>query len=305
MKTRVFFYALVPMFCLLYAAMSASNTSSDETFLRAFFDDSHQIQTHDFETVLKVSLELGERAVPALNAGLNCRDHRKSELAIQALLRVGGPKAVKALREFYKTTGDEWTQAYLCRAMASTGSRDDIRFLTKALNGPHLGVGSAPVSAAAYALGVLKVTEAQPQLELLAKDESSIAGEAARQALTWIRGTGWATPQETLASGSDAVILALFRFGIPSTDQSDTFADSVSKRLWKREGDTWTYSPLPQGTKDTPGISFRVDMNTEETRAYCFVGLHFGELAGKGCEAMLWKEKGVWKVAGFCVTMAA
>ena len=171
------------------------------------------------------------------------------------------------------------------------------------LSGGHYGSEWPPIQQAAFSLGVLRAKEVKSALEQTASKKEGFASAAAECALKWFDGDIWrVTPGQNIST-RDSVILSLIRFGIPRMDESTSFLEKESYRVWRREGKTWMWESTNKASlEDIPTISFQVHIAPDSKRAICSVGLTFGPLNGGGYNFVLRKNAGVWGVIGVMQT---
>lgn len=154
--------------------------------------DNSCIDTTNCLTIAVV--EAGETALPILQKAMKdesgeCADERH-EISVSAASIVGGPKAVDLLLQEYHQHPQSDTEAALCFAMASTGRKEDIKFLLDTL------VRDAPdpdydrwysIQAAAISLGILRRKEAIPLLKrLLREDPVGLLADSLERSVYWI-----------------------------------------------------------------------------------------------------------------------
>jgi len=292
-----------------WATTCLSEGANDPAILHRFFGTARSSTSDNaapgerpYQVVI-ATMEMQEKALPILLQALTDPDENKRYLAIQCLASIPGPEAASALRKRYTETKDIWIKTARCSVLAASATPDDVRFLIQSLKGKPCGDEGVPMAAAAYSLGILRAKEAEAALKTAAQTyEGSLASQAARCALNWINGPRWKTPQQTSASGADAVILSVLRFGIPRSDESEVFLDSNGKRLWKRKGDSWSHETRTDHAQALPSINFSVAFTRDSQRAVCSVGLTFGPLNGSGFDIILKKEGQDWRVVGICQT---
>lgn len=302
-RTIIRFIALV---ALLLPIVKANAQSNNLEQLRSIFTKENRATTPPWELKpILQAFDMGETALPLLKDFLiKSNNENKTYWATHSIATIGGKKAIDIIRGAYKKTKSSLLKSFLCFTLASTGSKEDIEFLIQALQGEHIGDEWPPIQQAAYSLGVLRAKKARSELEHTAKKKpGTFASDAASDALKWIDGDMWETPQIENTIESDEVILAMIRFGIPRLSESTTFYEKTSKRVWKRKEKTWSYEAQQELSTDTlPSISFSVHIAPDRVRAICSVGLHFGPLNGSGYEFIMKKIDGAWKVVGVMQT---
>lgn len=254
----------------------------------------------------KWTLEAGVAAIPVLKRGLSDQTTEERQyLAAYFLGLIGGHEARDILKHEYELAHDTWLKALLCFCMSSTGDEQDINFLIQSLKGETIGDDWPPIEAAALALGVLRPQKAVVGLTACAKkDRGSIASDAADKALKWIQGRSPQTPQAKEAPEREQIILAMFRCGIPRTEESDDFYEGDRNLRWLYRDGAWKFQPVisDAALKDVPGISFDVYVTQDHSKALVAVGMTFGPLNGKGYNYVLEKDKGEWRVVGILST---
>lgn len=270
----------------------------------------------DIRPSVKIVLDLGEAAIPTLKKALYDPREEVRNFASQALFFIGGEKARDTLREAGEKTKDDFIQMCLCLSMASTGTPADIDFLMKTLESGN-DKDSRAATGAFLSLVVLKP-------ERLIREIISVSGTGTPMDLKnkdskWkelfllsLDLTGADPPQMKAAEPEDKIILTLFTFGIPGTDQSLLFLEAGKERTWKLENKTWSFFQDDNReiyhSKDVsevykpPYIEFEIHINPAGTQALANVGVIFGKLAGHGYAFTLKNIKGEWKVAGMALT---
>jgi hypothetical protein len=253
----------------------------------------------------RACLEAADDAVPALSKSLrDRRDPDRRGLAAYGLALIGGERARDALRSEWKRTKDFGIERLLCAAMASTGSRGDIDFLIRALRGPRIGEGWPVVESAALSLGVLRASSAAPMLQACAEDGAgTVAGQACRTSLGWLRGESSPEEPRTAASPRDRVIAAVFACGIPRVENTSRLYEWKQNHVWRRRGKAWeTETESPKEPAQIPTIDFDVYVNADASRAIAAVSLVFGRLDARGYTFILRRAGASWRVTGILST---
>ncbi len=312
MKNRNLVMVLVFVIMFFRFVDCDAQSRSEGTILKDFFS-ANPHPTEELvsakESMPKVCLEAGDKAIPILSEAVKnvtASNVGQADIAVNCLVRIGGPEVVRFFRKMYDESADETyrdvMRAILCKAMQSTGSGEDINFLMDSLSGSAWGgvKGLAP-RAAAYSLAVLKPEIAKTALKNRSK-ELTVPSEEVKFTLERVNGREWHTPQAVSAKGPDAVILTVFRFGIPNISMSDAFVELKAKRIWKRTADTWRYEPLIDYDKYHHFISFDVFVTKDGKRAMCSVGLFCGNTCGYGYDYVLKYDGEGWRVVGLFPT---
>jgi hypothetical protein len=307
---------LVPVGISFLSGIVFGQTGDDETRLRNFLSsESHSSQAirSAEKEIPKLCLEVGEKAIPMLwesvSNTLKDPTHTNAEVANVAsdcLVKIGGPEVVKLFKKIYTESegkpyrdGAKWV---LCWAIQSASTPQDIQFLIDSLEGPVYGPERLIPSAAAYGLAVLKPQAAKQALEKRAEEYKNTLPEEVKFALARINGPEWDTPQADSASGTDLLILAVLRFGVPHLDISDNFLETKTGRFWKRDGNAWRYDNQRPKDGSIPSISFDVFVTKDQKRAICSVGIHCGNVCGYGYDFVLRNTKDGWRVVGLFPT---
>jgi hypothetical protein len=200
---------------------------------------------------------------------------------------------------------------YLCLTMASTGTPEDVYFLMKTL-----GAGNDKDNKAA-ASAFLSLVVLKP--DKMIKDIKLNSGAGAKIDLKWkelfllsMNLGSQEPPQMATAGPEDKIILSLFKFGIPGTDQSPVFLEAGKERNWKLENKVWSFfqddnreiyhSKDVSGVYKPPYIEFETYIDKTGTRALVNVGVIFGKTAGSGYSFTLKMMKSEWKVVGMALT---
>ncbi|OGR11809.1 MAG: hypothetical protein A2277_16455 [Desulfobacterales bacterium RIFOXYA12_FULL_46_15] len=262
----------------------------------------------DIGPAAKIVLDLGESAVPALKKALYDPKEDIRNFASEALFLIGGEKARDALKEAHDKTKNESVLIYLCLTMASTGTPEDVYFLMKTLEAGNDKTNDRAAASAFLSLVVLKPDRIIREIKLN-------LGSGARMDSKWkalfllSMDLGCQEPQQmTTAGPEDKIILTLFKFGIPGTDQSTVFLEAGKERTWKFENKLWSFfqddnlevyhSKEISYRYKPPYIEFETYIDKTGTRALVNVGVIFGKDAGSGYSFTLKMIKGEWKAVG-------
>ncbi len=259
----------------------------------------------------KIILDLGEAAIPALKKALYDPREDIQNFASGALFLIGGEKAKDTLKDAYDKTKNESILRDWCLSMASTGTPDDVYFLMKTLEPGNDNEKKAAASAF-LSLVVLKPDKMVKDIELNSGSGAKIDSKWKELFLLSMNLGSREPPQMATAGPEDKIILTLFKFGIPGTDQSPVFIEEGKERTWKLENKVWSYFQdnhreiyHSKGVSDIykpPYIDFETYINKTGTQALVNVGVVFGKQAGSGYSFILKMIKGEWKLVGMALT---
>jgi hypothetical protein len=296
--------AVIVLLAALLPISTAFSEDDGTSLLTSLLGPDHAIENYPWEDkIVSTAFLMGEKAIPILEKSLSHRDEDKAFSAGRALAVIGGDRAVAVLRKKYEETGAIWIKSMLCFALGSTGKPEDVKYLLRSIEGDDMSDEEVSIQSAAYSLGVLRAEEARGDLHrIMEKNSDTFPSEAARMALQWMDREPWQTPQAVTAEGKDEVILALFRFGIPRTDEADAFVEKKAHRVWRRHDKSWSYRDCSGVTEKMPCIGFAVWMSTDGARALCSVGLVFDRLNASDYDFVLKKVEGEWRVVGVNLT---
>ena len=112
-----------------------------------------------------VLMRLGRRAFPPLRSALGASETYLRNHALEVVTRIG-PAAHELAPIIRPLLGDTISRSYACRALAAIGDQEAVPWLLAFLDDTQLEIRCA----AAAALGPLRVLEAKPRLEALARD---------------------------------------------------------------------------------------------------------------------------------------
>lgn len=256
----------------------------------------------DFTRLRQAAIDAGPTALPLLRRLLASPDELIRYRAAYALAFCGQLESADLLLEEFKRSQDEGLKTVICFTLARRGSESDVRFLVGALKGEHYGDEWPAIQQAALSLGVLRSRSAVASLEVTArKTPSGIAGDAAKEALAWIREGEYDV--SAVAAVDDLLpVLAVMRHGVPRVSESHVFVERAAHRLWKREGRTWLVEPSQSTSDAVPSISFETVVSADRKRAVVAVGLTFGRLNGVSYDYLLSNSAGAWRVIGILPT---
>ncbi len=260
----------------------------------------------DISPAVKIVLDLGESAIPTLKKALYDPKAEIQRFASQALFFIGGEKARDTLKDAYDKTKNEFVHMCLCLSMASTGMPGDIDYLIKTLEPGNDKDNKAAATGAFLSLVVLKP-------ERLFKDDTQMDSKWKELFLLSLDLASEDSPQMKTAGQEDNIILSLFRFGIPGTDQSPVFLEAGKEITWKLEKKAWSSfkdnNPEIYHSKEVPDlyykppyIEFETHINSAGTKALVRTGIIFGKKSGHGYSFILKNIKGQWKVFGMALT---
>ncbi len=262
-------------------------------------------------SVAKIALDLGESAIPVLKKALYSPKEDIRNFASEALFLIGGEKARDTLKDAFDKTKTEFIQMHLCLSMASTGTQDDVYYLMKTLESGNDKDGKAAASAF-LSLVVLKPDKMIKDIKLNSGAGARIDSKWKELFLLSMNLGSREPPQMATAGPEDRIVLTLFKFGIPGTDQSPVFIEEGKERTWNLENKAWSYfqddnreiyhSKGMSNIYKPPYIDFEIYINKAGTQAMANVGVIFGKLAGSGYFFTLKMVKGEWKVTGMALT---
>jgi len=267
------------------------------------------IDLDSINPAIKIIFDTGESSIPMLKKALNDKTNIiRRHFAALGFTLIGGEKSKKILQNAYEQTNDKTINTYLCYTMASTGSDEDIEYLVENVKSSSGGGQGAATLAALLSLRVLKPAEILSMVSSYVKSENStIFLEDAEMAATLLGISGAKTPQAEYAQGRDQIVLTLFRYGIPRVNESKTFIETSSKRIWMYSDGSWLFSTDQMRQSDTnesylsyepPSIHFDVHVTPDKSKALATVGLIFGPKNGVGYSYILRSSSPGWKVVG-------
>jgi len=251
-----------------------------------------------FQWIEDEALDEGERALADAGEALAVgRGSMRQSLAAHCAAIVGGPVARDILETAHGRIGGDGVKSELASCMASTGSRDDVRFLIRALEGEQIGDHWGPIVSAALALGVIRAEAARDALQACAaRGRGTIASHAAAQALAWIR-TPPVVPSSPGDSVSDRIVKVVFRCGIPGNDASPCFTERED-RVWVRSGNTWLVQPAcpSPSPPHPPSILPKIHFGKDGRSALVRVTVWFGPMAATYYTYVLRNVGNRWRV---------
>jgi hypothetical protein len=264
--------------------------------------DTEDESLADLVILRQAAVDAGPAALPLLRRLLPSAKRSVRYRAAYALAYSGQLESADLLLDDFNRSQDLGIKTLTCFTLARRGSRSDVRFLIRALQGEHFGDEWPPIQVAALSLGVLRDRSAIAALGVAAKKTpDSIASGAAEEALSWISVGAYDVPS---VSAGDALlpVLAVMRHGVPRISESPVFFERGADRLWKRQGRAWMVENSSSNPDKAPLISFEAIVSADGKRAVVAVGLTFGRLNGVGYDYLLSNATGSWKVIGILPT---
>ena len=248
-------------------------------------------------------LEAGDTALPLLETQLERGSPDQQELAALGLGYLGGEESVRLLSAAHsRLTGQDekdprslpapFVRKQLCHAMASTGLRDDVRFLIESLESPDGDV----VRSATESLAVLRASQALGALAACVE-----RAEGRRPALA--QGCEWArelirgeSNVSSMVSGGvselDRIVSAVLFSGVPI--ELDGLVDLSAGLHWTPSG-RWQEASVESPDRKAK-VQFRIYVTEDGRRGLVETNYSCGLLCGAGYESVLFKDRGRWRV---------
>jgi len=304
------------------------------SFIRIYEKAEAEPDSRMGRQALFAALDAGEEASDFLIGRLQSASGRPKEQAGAFLSYIGGRKAVDALLKAQQKDGSGNMAVFCALAMGSTGSKEDVQYLIKALKKGGSSGEKPAQTVAAHTLGLLKAKEAVDALAAsLHKDGigNGWASDAAQDAITWISGKKWKVPSAEGLPEEEKIIFHLFSEGFPYMEWGSAFKGDYSryfenarKRVWQRNGRTWEIIPAARSKDASALINFRIHISPDGSRALVAVfrdwfvdGAPFSKSGGKpgialagfsgpisqiAYDCLLVKSGGEWKTKGVIMT---
>jgi hypothetical protein len=186
-------------------------------------------------------------------------------------------------------------------AMGTTGSPDDVAFLTTLLRTPFTDHNIWSVTlTAATTLGLLRATAARDSLEAaLARDGGGITFTG--HAITWALASLDRPPCADSASGKleEELIRIVIQCGPQSMNTARRYRESSTGDIWSFDGETWRLSPgTPADTATKLLVSGSATVAPDNRRAEVKLSTWCGQLCAEGWTYRLMLSGGKWRVVG-------
>lgn len=272
------------------ALLSAISTDAD------YSDSDMDISPH-----VKLAVELGDSAIPALARRLDTARGEERQRVETAIAYIGGTRAVRLLQQQVSLSPSAPTKGLLSFAVPSAPTTELSTTLISFLKGPHFGSDWFPIEQSAYSLGVMRERSAIAALRAAAQTEnepSNFASSAAKEALAWIQGSPVRIRFLVLSSDDD-LLRSIVASGLPSLGRSTSWCenDSVS-RTWQKTSSGWVVKGGCLVDPNTPEISFSGYRSSDGRRAVVAVAFSLGPKDGAGYNYVLRRYGTHWKVVG-------
>ena len=284
---------------LVLTAMSCG--PGDSTWIRQL---RHVAAEEDADVRVPVLvLEAGDTALPLLETQLERGSPDQQELAALGLGYLGGEEAVRLLSAAHSRLTDQgekdtsslpepFVREQLCRAMASTGSRDDVRFLIASLQSADSDV----VRSATESLAVLRASQTLEAAAACVEREEG-RRPALAQGCEWARELirGESHLSSTMSGGTselDRIVSAVLASGVP-IELDGVGALSAGIR-WNPSG-RWQFAFLEFPDRKAE-VQFRIYVTEDGRRSLVETNYSCGLLCGAGYESALLKDQGQWRV---------
>ena len=239
----------------------------------------------------------GERCIPTWIDSLQSGMPGTSSVARYALMLTGGRTAVDALRSDYVRSPNRASRLAVIGAMATTGSREDIAFLSTQLQGqPHDPNDWPGIEAAAVTLGLLRATAARDSLTaaLGRNGQNSFSGRAIAAALTSLDRPPCA--DSIVGDTTQALIRIVMQCGPESMSTRARYLTEASG-VWSFTGGVWRLgagAPADSGVKTR--VSTTATIEPDGRHAEVRVLTSCGRLCGEGWTYRLMFIGGTWRV---------
>jgi hypothetical protein len=186
-------------------------------------------------------------------------------------------------------------RSMLVAALGRRGSPADRAWLIRILEEQPLGADWSAIQAAAYAVGVLRATEATRALERLAALRDVSGARYAEEALRWLRDGPWDVTALPMRTDEDRMIAAALRVGLPDSGHVSIFNDDERGGAWILDGTAWRFRPGGRAA-DSAHLRFTSRQNAAGTRAVLSAGIVCGMLCGAGYDYVLARDGAGWRV---------
>lgn len=239
----------------------------------------------------------GERCMPTWIDSLRSSVPQTSAVARNGLVIIGGRTAVDALRADYERAPNRESRMAVIMGMATTGSPEDIAFLSTQLQGRINDFNVWPgIQAAAITLGLLRATGARDSLTaaLARNGPSTFSGRAIAAAFASLDRPPCA---DSIAGDiSQALIRIVMQCGPESMSTGARYLVAPSG-VWSFTDGSWRLgarTPADSGTKTT--VSTSATIASDGRRAEVNVNTWCGSLCGEGWSYRLMLIGGSWRV---------
>ncbi len=210
---------------------------------------------------------------------------------------------MNGLRAAYARDASRAPKIALMTAMATTGSPEDVAFLSTQFQGQFIGSPNVwpTIQLAATTLGLLRATPARDSLRAaLARNGGTgtgFAGRAVTTALATLDRPPCVRPiAGELSSGLVAIVM---RCGPQAMGISTRYGDTKASGVWAFSDGGWQFGPrTPADTGITATVKTSVAVAPDGKHAEVMVSTRCGMLCGEGWTFRLFLSGTTWKVVG-------
>ena len=242
----------------------------------------------------------GESCVAIWADSLRSTLPANSSRARDALRLTGGRAAVDALRADYERAPSRASRFAVILAMGTTGSPDDVAFLTTQLQGPFIGDSEIwfGIATAATTLGLLRATAARDSLQAaLTRNNNrpgTFAGHAVATALASLDRPPCA--DSVVGNVERELIRIVMQCGPQSMWTSRRYNDSSAGGVWSFERDSWRFAAGAPVDTTMPRVTATATIASDGRHADVEVSTWCGSLCGEGWSFRLILTGKVWRV---------
>jgi HEAT repeat protein len=230
----------------------------------------------DDEDAIKDLFALGDQAVPSLIKFLSDPDKGTRAGAARGLAYIGNQQGMQALRSAAKTERDRETKSaiscFLAGGLVETKSEDDLHFLRSSVERARFADDDEkdfPAFCAALALGMMGRSDSLPILRKAAGADL-LDSEEIGKAILWMENKSASGHATTGPASSDEELIK--RFVLDSTFFSEKERDKTSVE--------------------------QLTFNRARDKVLVSLEIYLSPKSARGCDLVLVKESGVWRVVG-------
>jgi hypothetical protein len=208
---------------------------------------------------------------------------------------------VDALRADYERAPNRASRWAVILAMGTTGSPEDVAFLTTQLRGPFIGDWETwfAIGTAATTLGLLRATAARDSLQAaLTRNNNrpgTFAGHAVATALASLDRPPCA--DSVVGNPERELIRIVMQCGPQSMWTTHRYNDSSAVGVWSFERDSWRFAAgAPVDTATMPRVTATATIASDGRHADVDVSTWCGPRCGQGWSFRLILTGRVWRV---------